>query len=119
MVFRCGYVFREQVLGSALRNCFLYSSFHLTSDVLAFSFTVFELTLRFLLMKLNFCVADTVLLWTCLFNFKSVCIVTPRYFVDVLGVFFAVHVGEGNSQLLLGFVYLLPEGLSACLDGTT
>jgi hypothetical protein len=51
--------------------------------VLAFSFTVFELTLRFLLMKLNFCVADTVLLWTCLFNFKSVCIVTPRYFVYI------------------------------------
>jgi len=36
----------------------LYSSFGLTSDVKAFSFTVFELTLRFLLIKFNFCVVS-------------------------------------------------------------
>jgi hypothetical protein len=34
-------------------------------------------------MKFSFCVADTVMLLTCLYHFKSVCIVTPRYFVDV------------------------------------
>ena len=52
-------------------------------------------------MKFSFYVADAVMLLTCLFHFKSVCIVTPRYFVDV---YLAVHVGEVHSQILLGLV---------------
>jgi hypothetical protein len=56
------------------------------------------------------------MLLTCLFHFKSTCIV----FRDIVWMFlFAVHVGEVHSQILLGFVYLLSAGLSTCLDGMT
>jgi hypothetical protein len=41
-----------------------------------------NLLFKFFLIKFNFCVADAVMLLTCLFHFKSVWIVTPRYFVD-------------------------------------
>jgi hypothetical protein len=57
---------------------YFYRLIQTTQDSYKYSFFP-----RFLVIQFNFCVADVVMLLTCFFHFKSICIVTSIYFVDV------------------------------------